>query len=786
MTAIFKEHEECQRPRTILIEGDPGMGKTTYCQKLAYDWATKQDEWDPSFPKIEVLLFLRCHEMKSNIWEAIDDQILPGEIENKDKECFFKFICEKQSRVLLVLDGLDEADPSNLKMFSNLVESRDLSGCYIVLTSRHEAGRKVRRFCDTLWEIVGFTKEDAEDFIRKYFKNIKKEHLAGKLIAKIWSSNKDLQELTKNPLNATLLCVLYENLEDDLPTSRTNLYIEIVLCVLRRYEQKQGLSSKIEDLFTNIYKASLLNLGRMALQSLQKGELYLEEHECDSSISTMSRFGFLSLQAAVSKLKTTERYVFLHKSFQEFFSGFYLANQILNEDIDCDSVVTDRRYMNELYQVFFFMTGILARTKRENADTLVKRMAVNINSRSCENDKDIAKHFVLVLRCLSENLCLVRTLGANLSLSNLNLVGVVIGESAVACLSEALTTNSSITTLNVSDNWIGDSGVRLFSQPLSKANSVLTNLHLCRNGIGDSGAASISQALLVNSSLAYLDLSWNKIGDSGADSLFEALLKNSSLTSLDVSHNCISDLSADSLFKLLKKHYFLTDLDLSGNRLAANGADALSQGLAANSSLRNLDLRWNRIKDSGAEFLSQALVKNSSLASLHLSGNRIGNSGANYLSTALKDNSSLTYLDLSSNLIDESGAASLSRDLAVNSSLTELNLGDNEIGDDGASSFAQVLEVISSLTKLNLSENEVGDKGAISLAQALRTNASLTHLNLSENRIGPSGTAYISEALTANSTLTYLDLRLNKVGYSGHADINNARGVNKKVKVRVT
>ena len=192
MTAIFKEHEECQRPRTILIEGDPGMGKTTYCQKLAYDWATKQDEWDPSFRKIEVLLFLRCHEMKSNIWEAIDDQILPGEIENKDKECFFKFICEKQSRVLLVLDGLDEADPSNLKMFSNLVESRDLSGCYIVLTSRHEAGRKVRRFCDTLWEIVGFTKEDAEDFIRKYFKNIKKEHLAEKLIAKIWSSNKEL------------------------------------------------------------------------------------------------------------------------------------------------------------------------------------------------------------------------------------------------------------------------------------------------------------------------------------------------------------------------------------------------------------------------------------------------------------------------------------------------------------------------------------------------------------------------------------------------------------------
>ena len=187
MTAIFKAHKECQTPRTVLIEGDPGMGKTTYCQKLAYDWATKQDEWDPSFPKIEVLLLLRCHEMKSNIWETIDDQILPGEIEDNDKECFHKFIRDNQSTVLLLLDGLDEADPSNLKMFLNLVKSKYLSGCYIVLTSRHEAGRKVRRFCDTLWEIVGFSKEDAKDFIHKYFKNIKKEHLAEKLIAKIWS-----------------------------------------------------------------------------------------------------------------------------------------------------------------------------------------------------------------------------------------------------------------------------------------------------------------------------------------------------------------------------------------------------------------------------------------------------------------------------------------------------------------------------------------------------------------------------------------------------------------------
>ena len=35
MTDVFKSHEECEEPRVVLIEGQPAMGKTTYCQKLS-------------------------------------------------------------------------------------------------------------------------------------------------------------------------------------------------------------------------------------------------------------------------------------------------------------------------------------------------------------------------------------------------------------------------------------------------------------------------------------------------------------------------------------------------------------------------------------------------------------------------------------------------------------------------------------------------------------------------------------------------------------------------------
>ena len=617
MTAIFKAHAECQRPRTVLIEGDPGMGKTTYCQKLAYDWATKQNEWDPSFPEIEVLLLLKCHEIKSDIWEAINDQILPEEMDDQAKEYFFKFIRENQSKVLLVLDGMDEADPSNLKKLFNLVEGKELSGCYVVLTSRHEVGKKVRRCCDTLWEIIGFNKEDAESFIHKYFKNINKELLAEKTIKMIWpplhsAISTDLGELAKNPLNTALLCVICEDFKGVFPTSRTQLYTEIVNCVLRRYENKHGLSSNNDNLLT-VYKRDLFRLGQMALQSLRKGELFFEEHEFAEKLIALSKFGFLSLQAAGSKRNSRVRYAFLHKSFQEFFSGFYLACQIIEGDIDCDSVVTDEIYKVKLNQVFYFMSGILASLSEENAVSLVKSIAADINLISLNRaDGPLSQRLLFALRCVSGYPRLVGTLGERLNFTRLNFQDGSIEDSDVASLSQALAANSSLYKFTLCGIWIGDSGVASLSQALVK-NSCLIHLDLSWTCVRDSGAESLSYALLENASLRRLELKWNDVGDSGAESFSEALAKNSSLT----------------------------HLDLRGNRIGANGAVSLFQAVAVNSSLITLDLRWNSISDSSTASISQALEANSTLNYLDLRANKFGYSGRAVLSSICEKNTTV-------------------------------------------------------------------------------------------------------------------------------------------------
>ena len=531
---------------------------------------------------------------------------LPEDVDKESKENFFKFIRENQSKVLLVLDGLDEADPSKIPMFLKLVERREFSKCPVVLTSRHEVGVKFRRFCDTLWEIVGFTTEDAETFIIKYFKN--NRPLAQKLLEQLstWSGSGDLREVMSNPLNTALLCVICEDFEGNFPTSRTQLYIEIVLFVLRRYEKKNDLSRNSENLMT-VYEEELIQLGHMALNSLREGELYIEESECGRRSNVLSKFGFLSVQAAGSRRKPCVRYRFLHKSFQEFFSGFFLASEILNGKLDCDTVVTDEEYSGELKQAFLFMSGIVVSRCEEKAIRLVKSIARHINAIKRKLIRNLQLGFDCIMECATHKKHiqsqLLRTFGSHLDIKDLELHGDLPENFEFFC--EALTVNTTLTDLSLSNCQVGDSDSGSLSRAI-KVNIALTHLDLSDNNIGASGAGFLSDAIKVNNVLTYLNLNGNKIGNCGAGFLADAIKVNTSLTNLKLCMNNIGNSGAGFLSDAIKVNTVLTDLDLMGNRIGDSGAGFFSDAFKVNTVLTNLDLSCNVFRASGTGSLSDA------------------------------------------------------------------------------------------------------------------------------------------------------------------------------------
>ena len=832
MTDVFKPHRECHNPRVVLIEGNPGMGKTTYCQKLAYDWSVEEIPSDGSFSEVKMLLLLKCrdiHMKTASIEEAIDDQLLPQDAGKKEKEDFFHFIRSNQSRILLVLDGLDELRDDLVQGFLPLIQGKVFANVYLILTSRHEAGMKVRRYCDTLLEIIGYTQEDVESYIKKYFSSHEDQSLADKMIQKL-NGDRHLKELTANPLNTALLCLLCEETRGEFPSKRTKMYDDLVACALRRYFAKRGISLGDEDPVEQC--ASELNqLGKMAFEALLKNQLYFTQDEMKSPPTVdFLRLPFLSREPSVSKIRPTPCYAFTHKTFQEYFAAFYLAHQLLSGDKGKESLRLDELSPIDNWQVWEFLITMVSSKNAEAAVTVVSRLCAffYLNRLDAEDDEVIldAKIFesdphdwTKYITTLSEDeetlmevVCdtldviakcedgdnelkdyqkeMVRVVARCFPLKKLKFTLFDDGERTYSVYSEYLKFNYSLTDLML-DSALDPLLLRTIEHIFhSKKKLVHFNLNdiffaldvdsrkesfLWMESLGAKTLlAEVSQSGGVLTHLNLYDV-W--IGDEGVQALAEFLETNRTLTHVNIHNARITDSGATALGKALQLNSTLTHLSLPRNRLSGVGAKALATSLKSNSVLIFLDLSKNFCGgDSVAIALSKAVKSNCFLQ---------------YLNLSLEFGSSLNYLadiseyfrslDERSQMIGPSGGSALARALRFNCTLTYLDLSRNNINNSGAAALGEALLTNCTLTELYLIDNNIGKVGAVALGKALESNRTLTHLNLEENRsIGNSGAAAIAKALRSNNCcrLTRLDLSGCKISFSGVSHIADALQTN--------
>ena len=207
----------------------------------------------------------------------------------------------------------------------------------------------LRKCCHTLLEVEGFTRADAKKFILRYFRE-EEEDLAEKLLDKL-HSDRTLQDLTANPLNTALICLVFEDFRGKFPESRTLLYLEIVECVLRRYRLKMKLPETDQDLRA-LYQVELKQLGCIAIEGLQNDSMYFDQSAFrDFSSDLKSGFGFLSMEAGRSKRRPGRSY---------------------DGEISVDSLIAD--HFNEFRQVLIFTTGLLV----QKCETVVKAVIAGV------------------------------------------------------------------------------------------------------------------------------------------------------------------------------------------------------------------------------------------------------------------------------------------------------------------------------------------------------------------------------------------------------------------------
>ena len=830
MTDAFMPHEECEEPRVVLIEGQPGMGKTTYCQKLAYDWSVEYISDEACFPQVKMLLLLKCRDMKTaDIEEAIDDQLLPLDADKKEKENFFHFIRCNQSKILLVLDGLDELPENLLKGLFPLIQRKILSNTYLMLTARHEAGMRVRRHCDTLLEIVGFTKEDADSYITKYFSNHEDPSLAAKLIEKL-DREKQLRELSSNPLNTALLCLLCEDTKGVFPSNQTKLYDQLVSCAVRRYFARKGIPMDSKDPLQT-FSVNLNHLGKMAFEALKVDRMYFSKDEMDYQSVDFLPLCFLSQEASVSKLRPIPCFSFTHKTFQEYFAAYHLAQEILSGDKDTAVVLL--AHLNPVFkywQLWKFLLTMVVGKSEDGAALVISGLCDAFRSQQIEEEDeeesdddfddyvdddrnfDICDDFLNVFPSIRQLFRWPLTEDERTRADTLKSVLNLISECESGDNEPTDAQKKMVQTLAVSFpiqklvTFSGGSGMPRNMPTLFeylKSNSTLTLFswrHACTKALQE----ALECVLQSNCTLKILDLTsfssmvsssyWGKENKHARLTavLARALHSGCTLTHLNLRCRAIRSPGASEIAKALQSNHTLTHLNLDGNGIDNCGAEDLAQALQSSCALKYLDLSHNEIGDQGAVALAKALESNRTLTYLDLEHwdlpgfnpikelsfllrgvdhkrKRIGDAGAAAFAETLRSNSVLARLNLQNHRIGNAGAAAIGQSLKSNCTLTHLCLRGNRIEGVGVATLGHAVQVNRGLVNLDLRSNSLIESGAqaASLAQGLRLNSVLTHLDMRETFIGTHFATVLAESLQSNSALTHVDLYGNMIDSSG-------------------
>ena len=386
-------------PLRVVIDGPPGIGKTTLCRKLLNMWSKEtlvHQQYD---------LILYCPLRNSNLATA---STLADLFERRRYEVPMVtewFEKRNGEGLLIIFDGWDELSEQlrQSSLAASIIYRKQLDQCSVIVTSRSYASSSLLKM-DTLSrhvQVIGFSEEEistviiqtlqkdsklAQELIDENTEEIlprwqlykshftttqssENSQLAVKLINDL-KVRVDVRSLCYIPLVCSMVIFVYCKEGGHLPTTLTQLYENFILQTIRRHVEIRPIHDinpytlgSLSSIPSQLAKP-LQEMCQIAYTNLANTRMIFSSHQLQS-LSEAVKEDYLGLMTTFREYDE-EKYQFLHLTIQEFLAAWWIAKhekkteEVFKDHFDDDHFRMCLRFVaglthleHESYQQYF-------------------------------------------------------------------------------------------------------------------------------------------------------------------------------------------------------------------------------------------------------------------------------------------------------------------------------------------------------------------------------------------------------------------------------------------------
>ena len=772
------------QPKVVLIEGAPGVGKTTFAWDQCRKWAEGkllQDYFivlllplrDNNIRQITSLSSLFRHSKRQ-----VRDEVSRRAVESNGKGC------------LIWLEAWDELgnDLRSDSLFTQLIQGIQLPAATIYITSRPWATRHLlEQMGDRIsqhTELLALAKDEVENEIGGIIITIHSmtESESGFDFKTHIESNPMIRAAMYTPVSVAIVEQVFKSSPHNPPTTVTQLYSAYVLMRLEQYltehPKYSDMKMKVRTL-SDLPERVLTNFHQLCrLAYLGVSQQMIVFSSLPEGVSTL---GLLqSVPQVYDEGEDQVSYNFLHYTVQEYLAALHISHLQPQEQMTIINTKCLRMvwYGKEYYEAtqwkttFQFLAGItkLAEYPVKFLSNLLSKDQVTMYSWLYESQNLPLITSVLGSdkRCmrLSYSATITHYFVAGYCLAHSNCTWNIVFESIDDLAMEFLSKgcnhqlpetgiSSQLVQLSSSGS-ITAEGVKQF---LTIPNSLIQHIQrllLSDNKLDRRACNVLAEGVQRMPCLETLKLSINPhIGCGGAVQLLSSL-HSSKLRQLFMYGTGINDPDFECLASYIHSTTSLQVLDIGRNDISVESIDSLCKALSTNSSMRLLYMNDCRLTTSHCVCLGQLLRHpiHCKIDKLYLNSCSLTSDGVGEVMSGLSDNHTLRVLDLNyNNEIRSEGAVSIATMLKTNSSLKTLYLVDCSIDSSGGVELGTALERNKTLRVLELSRNTLGDDGVRGLIVGLENNSSLEELWLNGDKsLGEEGVSLLLKCVEEKNT----------------------------------